>query len=279
MIVFPNCKINLGLRILEKRSDGYHNIETVFYPIALTDVLEVTEYNDSKKSTSIPLSRSGFLIEGDNGNNLCIKAYKLLKRDFPQLPHVQMHLHKSVPTGAGLGAGSADAAFTLKLLNDKFSLGLTDHDLMSYALELGSDCPFFILNMPCYATGRGELLEPIQLDLSNYKIVIANPGIHINTGRAFMNVRSSSPSKTIKDILEKPIERWKDELMNDFEKSVFSEHTDIVEIKDQLYAAGALYASMSGSGSTVFGIFRNDKPLHLSFPSHYFTKELCGKLH
>ena len=276
MIVFPNCKINIGLRILEKRKDGYHNIETVFYPLALTDILEIIEYKDSQKTSSIPFSRSGFFIDGDISNNLCIKAYKLLKRDFPKLPHVQMHLHKSVPTGAGLGAGSADAAFTLTSLSQKFSLGLSQKDLMAYALELGSDCPFFILNKPCYATGRGEILEPIDLDLSAYKIILVNPGIHINTGRAFMNVSSSKPDESIKDILKKPVERWKDYLLNDFEKSVFKEYSEIVDIKDQLYIAGAIYSSMSGTGSTLFGIFPADKPIQLTFPTHYFVKELIG---
>lgn len=274
MIVFPNCKINLGLRILEKRNDGYHNIETVFYPIALSDILEVTEYIDSHKTATIPFTRSGFFIDGDLGNNLCIKAYKLLKRDFPKLPYVQMHLHKSVPTGAGLGAGSSDAAFTLKLLNEKFSLGLSDKELMAYALELGSDCPFFILNKPCYATGRGEILEPIELDLSAYKFVLVNPGIHINTGRAFLKVSSSKPDKRIPQILEMPVERWKDHLLNDFEKIAFQEFSEIVDIKDQLYVAGALYASMSGSGSTLYGIFKKETEISLSFPSHYFVKEL-----
>jgi 4-diphosphocytidyl-2-C-methyl-D-erythritol kinase len=276
VIVFPNCKINLGLHILEKRLDGYHNLETVFYPLALTDILEIIEYKAATKTTSIPFGRSGFIIDGDISNNLCIKAYKLLKRDFQKLPHVQMHLHKSVPTGAGLGAGSADAAFTLKLLNEKFSLGLTENDLMSYALELGSDCPFFIINKPCYATGRGEILESIELDLSNYKIVLVNPGIPINTGRAFMNVVSGKPEQKIPDILKLPVERWKDHLLNDFEKTVFREYSEIVDIKDQLYVAGAIYASMSGTGSTLFGIFPKEKSLQLKFPPNYFVRELVG---
>lgn len=276
MIVFPNCKINLGLHILQKRSDGYHNIETVFYPIPLTDILEITEYKSSQKTPSIPFSRSGFVIDGDISNNLCIKAYKLLKRDFPKLPHVQMHLHKSVPTGAGLGAGSSDATFTLKLLNEKFSLGISEKELKGYALELGSDCPFFVINKPCFAKGRGEELEPIDLDLSAYKIVVVNPGIHINTGRAFLNIASSTPSRSLKEILTEPIERWKDHLQNDFEHWVFKQHSAVVELKDQLYSAGAIYASMSGSGSTVFGIFRKETVLQLSFPGNYFAKELNG---
>jgi 4-diphosphocytidyl-2-C-methyl-D-erythritol kinase len=276
VIVFPNCKINLGLHILHKRSDGYHDIETVFYPIPLTDILEITEYKSLQKTPSIPITRSGYVIDGDVSNNLCVKAYKLLKRDFPNLPHVQIHLHKSVPTGAGLGAGSADATFTLKLLNEKFSLGISDKEIKGYALELGSDCPFFVINKPCIATGRGEILQPIDIDLSAYKIIVVNPGIHINTGRAFLNVRTSVPARSIKEILTAPIERWKDELFNDFESWVFKQHPPVVELKDDLYAAGALYASMSGSGSTVYGIFKKETELHLSFPDNYFFKELNG---
>ncbi|HEX7844500.1 MAG TPA: 4-(cytidine 5'-diphospho)-2-C-methyl-D-erythritol kinase, partial [Chitinophagaceae bacterium] len=164
------------------------------------------------------------------------------------------------------------------LLNDKFSLKISDKELMDYALELGSDCPFFVINKPCYATGRGEKLEPITLDLSGYKIVIVNPGIHINTGRAFLNVQSARPDRAIPQILAAPIERWKDELLNDFEKSVFNQYPEIVEIKDQLYVAGAIYASMSGTGSTVFGLFKKDVPIQLSFPDSYFIKELPGQL-
>ncbi len=276
MIVFPNCKINLGLRILQKRSDGYHDLETAFYPIGLSDILEIIEYKEVVRTASIPFSRSGFMIDGDTSNNLCIKAYKLLKRDFPKLPLIQMHLHKSVPTGAGLGAGSSDAAFTLRLLNDKFALGISEKKLMEYALELGSDCPFFILNRPCYATSRGEILEPIDLDLSAYNLIIVNPGIHINTGRAFLDVGTSSPETTIKEILKLPIERWKDQLLNDFENKVFKDQPDIVDVKDKLYAAGALFASMSGSGSTVYGIFDKDKTPQLKFPENYFVKTLAG---
>ncbi len=276
MIVYPNCKINLGLRILEKRKDGYHDIETVFYPVRLSDILEITEYKSATKTATIPFTQSGFVVDGDISNNLCMKAYKLLKRDFPKLPHIQIHLHKTVPTGAGLGAGSSDAAFTLRLLNEKFELGISDNELMNYALELGSDCPFFILNKPCYATGRGEILTPIELDLSGYQIVVVNPGIHINTGQAFLNVRPSTLERSVKEIIQLPLERWKDELLNDFEGPIFKKHSSIVEVKDQLYAAGALYASMSGSGSTVYGIFAKGKSPQLQFPENYFVKILPG---
>jgi 4-diphosphocytidyl-2-C-methyl-D-erythritol kinase len=277
MVVFPNSKINLGLRILKKRNDGYHELETAFYPIPLTDILEIIPHKKVQKSSSVLLSKSGLVIDGDPSDNLCVKAYKLLRKDFPRIPPVQMHLHKSIPAGAGLGGGSADGSYTLMLLNKEFDLGLSQEKLMAYALKLGSDCPFFLINEPCYATGRGEILEKISLDLSNYKFLIVNPGIHINTGRAFLHCKPSSPDRSIKDILRSPVERWKDELFNDFESWVFGQHREVVEIKDQLYVHGAIYAAMSGSGSTVYGIFPAQKVIRLSFPDHYFVKELPGK--
>ncbi|HEX5654239.1 MAG TPA: 4-(cytidine 5'-diphospho)-2-C-methyl-D-erythritol kinase [Chitinophagaceae bacterium] len=277
MIVFPNCKINLGLRILRKRSDGYHDLETVFYPLPITDILEIIRYPVYQKIFTVPLSKSGFVIDGDPSENLCVKAFKLLKRDFPRLPNVQMHLHKSIPAGAGLGGGSADGAFTLQVLNKEFELGLSVEELQHYALKLGSDCPFFIVNKPCYASGRGEILEPVELDLSAYNLVIVNPGISINTGRAFLHIRPAIPEISIKEIIKQPLERWKDELVNDFESWVFKSYPSIVEIKDQLYVAGALYASMSGSGSTVFGIFARDHIPELNFPPDYFVRTLAGQ--
>jgi len=276
LIIFPNSKINLGLRILQKRSDGYHELETIFYPLPLTDILEIIPFKKTPHAPSTRLTKSGISIAGANNNNLCVKAYRLLKKDFPHLSPVQMHLHKTVPAGAGLGGGSADSAFTLKLLNEKFGLMLSIEQLLSYAEQLGSDCPFFIINKPCYATGRGELLERIDLDLSGFKILVVNPGIHMDTGRAFLNVKPSPRGKPLKEIINDPIERWKDSLYNDFEKLVFKDFPQIVDIKDQLYVAGALYASMSGSGSTIYGIFPKQVKLELSFPSGYFVKELAG---
>lgn len=272
MIVFPNCKINLGLRILRKRTDGYHDLETVFYPIPLFDALEIVEYKDPVRSSSMPFTLSGLEVEGDPMSNICAKAYRLLKRDFPQLPHIHMHLHKVIPSGAGLGGGSADAAFTLLLLNRLFQLSLSEKDLIGYAAELGSDCPFFIINKPCVATGRGELLEPVKLDLAGYDIVLVNPGIHVNTGDAFRNLIPAKAPVSVRDIIRQPLERWKDELVNDFEKVIFRKHREIVEIKDTLYRLGALYASMSGSGSTVFGIFPSGNVPALHFPPDYFVR-------
>ena len=189
MVSFPNCKINLGLNIVNKRNDGYHDFETVFFPIHLKDALEIIEKEKFEFSTS------GLPIEGEPEKNLCIKAYQLLKKDFPQLPAVQMHLHKAIPMGAGLGGGSADGAFTLKLLNKKFDLSLSEKQLINYSLQLGSDCPFFILNKPCFATGRGEILEQIDLDLSEYKILIVHPAIHISTAWAFSTIKPLKPVK------------------------------------------------------------------------------------
>jgi len=268
MVSFPNGKINLGLNILNKRTDGYHNIETVFYPIKLIDAIEVIE----KKN--IHFSVSGLAIEGGQENNLSIKAFHLLQKDFPQLPPVHLHLHKTIPMGAGLGGGSADGAFTLKLLNKKFDLGLSEKQLVDYSLQLGSDCPFFISNNPCYATGRGEMLEQIALDLFKYKIVIVYPGVHVSTAWAFSTITPVAPKKSIKEIITQPIETWKEELKNDFEEPVFSKYPEIKKIKDDLYTAEAIYSSMSGSGSAVYGVFEKDKPVSLSFPGNYFIKEL-----
>ena len=287
MIVFPNCKINLGLQILNKREDGYHNLATVFYPLPLRDALEVVQRDDgrwttddsktahdSPLTTHVNFSSTGLQIAGDTTNNLCVKAYHLLKKDFPSLPPVLMHLHKAIPMGAGLGGGSADGAFALKMLNEKFQLKLTNEQLIAYALQLGSDCPFFILNKPSYATGRGERLEPIQLDLSAYKFAVVNPGIHVNTGWAFaqLNIGGSGRPEhpNLKHIIQQPISTWKEQLINDFEEPVCKAHPEIAAIKQQLYDAGAVYASMTGSGSTVFGVF--EKEPELKFDEKYLYK-------
>lgn len=282
MIVFPNCKINLGLRILRKRTDGYHDLETLFYPLPLYDVLEgildtgygVRNSDNNRDESPIQFSSSGFSINGNVDDNLCVKAYKLLKNDFAQLPPVQMHLQKTIPAGAGLGGGSADAAFTLKLLNQKFDLHLSSDQLIHYALQLGSDCPFFIINTPCLATGRGEILEQLTLDLSAYKFVIVNPAIPINTTHAFSEIIPALPEKALSQIIQQPVATWKDEVINDFEKTVFIQHPEIEAIKNQLYDGGAVYASMSGSGSTVYGVFKKETPFSHFFPTYYFFKQI-----
>ncbi len=272
MVTFPNCKINLGLHITRKRQDGYHDLETVFYPVQLRDALEVIrEPAMVDGQSSIDFSSTGLAISGDVSTNLCVKAYHLLQKDFPQLPAVKMHLHKTIPMGAGLGGGSADGAFALKLLNDKFHLGLAEQQLINYALQLGSDCPFFIINKPCFATGRGEIMQPIPLDLSAYKFVLVNPQIHINTGWAFSNITPQQPSTSIQTIIQQPIESWKDSLVNDFEKPAINQYPEIGLIKKQLYSKGAVYASMTGSGSTVVGLFNNDMDVHFSFPQYFIA--------
>lgn len=284
MVVFPNCKINLGLNILNKRADGFHNLETVFYSIMIKDALEVIKSSvishqsivNSHQSlvnshqSLVDFTTTGLSINGDEQNNLCIKAYHLLKKDFPDLPTIQMHLHKAIPIGAGLGGGSADGAFALKLLNEKFKLQLSLDQLKNYALQLGSDCPFFIINKPCFATSRGEVLEEINLDLSAFNFVMVNPNIHINTGWAFYNITPALPKKSIKEIIQQPINTWKNELLNDFEKPVFEQYPEIKNIKENLYEQGALYASMSGTGSTVFGIFEKQVSIKNNFQESYF---------
>jgi len=275
VVSFPNAKINLGLHILRKRSDGYHDLETVFYPIGLTDVLEIMVSRNAK--TAVHLSTSGLPVEGRPANNLCVRAYRLLQKDFPFLPPMLIHLHKVIPAGAGLGGGSANGSFALKMINEMAGLGLTKQQLLQYAAELGSDCPFFIINKPCYASGRGELLEEFETDLSGYTLVLVNPGIHVDTGTAFSGITPSPPEYAIKEILQQPVNQWKYKLHNDFEKSVFKKYREIVDIKDNLYQQGALYASMSGSGSTVYGIFEKDTLPVLSCPDNYFVKVLPGK--
>jgi 4-diphosphocytidyl-2-C-methyl-D-erythritol kinase len=249
MIQFPNCKINLGLSILSKRADGYHELETVFYPIAVSDALEILP------TANLTMTHSGIAVPGDPTQNLCLKAYHLLKKDFPQLPPVQIHLHKNIPMGAGLGGGSSDGTAALIILNQQFDLGLNDQQLIDYASQLGSDCPFFVYNKACHATGRGEILKPIALDLSNYQFLLVHPGVHIATAWAFQQLNPNTKSESIQSIIEKPITDWKKNLINDFEAPVFKAEPTLLQIKDQLYQLGAIYASMSGSGSSLFGIF------------------------
>jgi 4-diphosphocytidyl-2-C-methyl-D-erythritol kinase len=248
MIVFPNAKINIGLNIISRRGDGYHDLETVFYPVAIKDALEVIE---AKK---LSFTSSGILIPGDAEENLCLKAYYLMKQDV-HIPPVHIHLHKHIPIGAGLGGGSADAAFFIRLINDKFQLGLSRSQLLNYASQLGSDCAFFIDNSPVFAHGRGEKLENIHLDLSEYFIVLVKPPIHISTADAYKHVEPHHPFKSLKELITTPVETWKDQIINDFEYSIGKSYTEIDGIKKMLYQAGAIYAAMSGSGSSVYGIF------------------------
>jgi 4-diphosphocytidyl-2-C-methyl-D-erythritol kinase len=278
MVVFPNCKINIGLNILDKRPDGFHNLETVFIPIPLKDSLEIIRAKNNV-SEDVTFSQSGFVVDGNMEENLCVKAYRLLKKDFPDLPAVQMHLHKAVPMGAGLGGGSADAAFTLQLINDKFRLNLTPEQLINYSLTLGSDCPFFIINKPCFATGRGEMLQRVAVSLQGYHLLLINPGIHINTGWAFGQLKNepaeNRQSKGLLEALSHPVSTWRNDIFNDFEKPVFAHHPVLKEIKENLYNKGAVYAAMSGSGSTIFGLFENDTITTDQYPAGWMIKQLA----
>ncbi len=269
MVAFPNAKINLGLYITGKRPDGYHNLETIFFPINLKDVLEIIESNEAEQ---VIFSSSGLTVSGDIADNLCVKAYQMLKKDFPSLPHIKMHLHKVIPMGAGMGGGSSDAAFTLMMLNEKFELGISQQQLLEYALTLGSDCPFFIINKPCLAKGRGEQLTEISLSLDAFQILIVNPGIHVNTAMAFRNLNLHPNSKELESEILKPLITWKTSIHNDFETNVGNAHPDILAIKQKLYELGAIYSSMSGSGSTVFGIFENKINTENIFPANCFYK-------
>ncbi|MBN8704106.1 MAG: 4-(cytidine 5'-diphospho)-2-C-methyl-D-erythritol kinase, partial [Bacteroidetes bacterium] len=248
------------------RADGFHNIESVFLPIQLADVVEIIDHTD------FSLSVSGLAIDGDVKDNLCYKAFKLLQNEYA-IPNVAVYLHKVVPMGAGLGGGSSNAAFILKLLNEKFKLGLNASQRKSFALQLGSDCAFFIDNKACYAQGRGELTSEIQLDLSMYKIMVVHPGIHVNTGWAYSQLTPKRSEVSLLDVLKKNIKDWNQHLTNDFEAPIFLKYPEIKEIKETFYRHGAVYASMSGSGSAVYALFPATQQLTINFPDHYFRWE------
>lgn len=272
MVVFPNCKINLGLHVIRKRDDGYHDLETVFYPLPLRDALEVVRLEDGSRKPedgNVDIHMSGLIVNGKPEDNLCIKAYDLLKKDYPQIPAIQMHLHKAIPMGAGLGGGSSDGAFTLQLLNEKFQLNISREQLLDYALRLGSDCPFFIINKPCIATGRGELMQEVSLDLSSWSFLLVHPGVHVNTGWAFSQLTPAAPSQSLTAIIQQPVTDWRSLLKNDFETPVLEHHPELKAIKEKLYEAGALYASMSGSGSCFYGIFPKGKVPGIAWPDYY----------
>ena len=267
MVSLPNCKINLGLNITQKRKDGFHDIETCFLPVGLKDSLEIIPVD------KFQFTNRGTQIVGDISRNLCVMAYQTLKDAFPYtVKPVQIILNKCIPMGAGLGGGSADGAFTLMMLNNYFNLKLTEQQLIEFALLLGSDCPFFIINSASIGKGRGEILERIPLSLKGYKILIVNPGIHIATKWAFEQISPCIQEKSIKDIVLQPITSWKKELINDFEEPIAKSHPEILSIKRDLYSKGAIYASMTGSGSTVFGIFGQLNESLISFPKKYMTK-------
>ena len=262
MLTRPIAKINLGLNVVEKRPDGYHNLETVFYPVQIEDALEVypmapefpSEYDCDLKVTNIT-------IDGDEQRNLVVRAYNLLKADFPTLPRIHVHLYKGIPTQAGMGGGSSDCGFMITLLNQMFNLGLTDQQMIDYAARLGADCAFFILNRPCYAEGIGEKLQPIDLDLKGWYLSLVRPDIPVSTREAFALIKPHHPEVNCREVVKQPVESWRGALVNDFEGSVFAVHPELGAVKDRLYELGATYAAMSGSGSTLFALSR--QPLNL----------------
>lgn len=262
MLTKPIAKINLGLNVVEKRPDGYHNLETVFYPVQIEDALEVypmdpefpSEYDCDLKVTNIT-------IDGDEQRNLVVRAYNLLKADFPTLPRIHAHLYKGIPTQAGMGGGSSDCGFMITLLNEMFKLGLSDQQMIDYAARLGADCAFFILNRPCYAEGIGEKLQPIDLDLKGWYLSLVRPDIPVSTREAFALIKPHYPEVNCREVVKQPVESWRDALVNDFEGSVFAVHPELGAVKDRLYDLGATYAAMSGSGSTLFALSR--QPLNL----------------
>ena len=262
MLTRPIAKINLGLNVVEKRPDGYHNLETVFYPVQIEDALEVypmdpefpSEYDCDLKVTNIT-------IDGDEQRNLVVRAYNLLKADFPTLPRIHAHLYKGIPTQAGMGGGSSDCGFMITLLNDMFKLGLTQQQMIDYAARLGADCAFFILNRPCYAEGIGEKLQPIDLDLKGWYLSLVRPDIPVSTREAFALIKPHHPEVNCREVVKQPVESWRDALVNDFESSVFAVHPELGAVKDRLYDLGATYAAMSGSGSTLFAL--SHQPLNL----------------
>lgn len=272
MICFPNAKINLGLRIVEKRPDGYHNLETVFYPIGLKDALEFVP-NTHNTDFSLNVSGLGILDQTDNPeNNLITKAFRLLQTKHTLQP-VDCHLYKAIPTGAGLGGGSSDAAFALKLLNEMNNLGLSNNELEAMAAYLGADCSFFIKNKPIFASGIGTDFENISLSLKGYYLILVKPYIHVSTAEAYSLVRPACPETSLKDILINPLTTWKNTVVNDFEVSVFERYPQIKTIKEQMYLEGATYASMSGSGSSVFGLFKEPADLRQSFKDCFYWSE------
>lgn len=268
MITFPNAKINLGLRITERRPDGYHNLETIFYPIHLEDALEVVPLKDNKQEYDLKIT--GTPIDGTPEDNLVVRAYRLLKQDF-DLPPIHIYMYKHIPLGAGLGGGSSDAAFMIKLLNEKFALGMTTGQMEAYASRLGADCAFFIQDRPVLATGIGNEFTPIDLSLKGMYIVLVKPSVSVSTREAYAGVTPQRPDVPLTTLIRRPIEAWRDCIANDFEPSVFRAYPEIAAIKDKLYDMGAVYASMSGSGSTVYGIFRESVP----YVDEHFGEHFC----
>ena len=269
MVRFPNAKINLGLHVTAKRQDGFHDLETVFVPIPVRDAVEVIPSPARPGQDPISFSQTGLSVAGKTEENTCVRAWHLLHQDYPGLPTVRIHLHKVIPTGAGLGGGSADGTFMLQMLNDLFALGISNEELAQYALQLGSDCPFFLQNRPCLAFGRGEILEPVDIDLSGYSLLLIHPGIHVQTAAAFTGIKPAIPTIPLGSVIRQPVSTWRDRLSNDFEQTVFAAYPEIARIKELLYELGAVFASMTGTGSAVYGLFSKGKLPEPALPTSY----------
>ena len=263
MVVFPHAKINLGLNILEKRPDGYHNLNSCLYPIPWCDILEIV------KSTKTKFSTSGILIPGDESENLCVLAYELLRNDF-DISEVRIHLHKIIPLGAGLGGGSSDGAFTLRCLNQLFGLNQSPESLQKYAAKLGSDCSFFLYQQPFLVSGKGDVIQEMSISMKNKSLVVVYPGIHVDTSAAYSSVMPKFKASNLNQILtDSSINQWKNHLLNDFEEHIFKKNAALETVKNTLYQKGAVYASMSGSGSAFYGIFEHPPDLSGVFPQEY----------
>ncbi|MFZ4521584.1 MAG: 4-(cytidine 5'-diphospho)-2-C-methyl-D-erythritol kinase [Bacteroidales bacterium] len=272
MIDFPNCKINLGLNVTSRRSDGFHDIETQFFPVPFHDAVEIIPAPDGV----FQFRTSGIEIPGEPEENLIVRAFRLLQADY-HLPEVRMHLHKVVPAGSGLGGGSSDAAYTLKIVNQVFTLGIDNSTLLDYARRLGSDCAFFIGNKPALAFGKGDQFEPFGPDLQGLYLVIVIPGVHVSTADAYSMVVPAVHTPSIREVIQLPVDVWKDLLVNDFEKPVFAKFPVIGHIKQELYDAGAVYASMSGSGSALYGLFA-DRPVTGQFNRYFVWETYLGAI-
>ena len=273
MLTFPNAKINIGLSITNKREDGYHDLETIFYPVHFKDALEIIDAKDDATT----IKTSGLSIQGNAEHNLVWKAYLLLQRDYPErVKPLSMYLHKIIPMGAGLGGGSADGAFMLSMLNKHFDLEISEEKLIDYALQLGSDCPFFIRNKPAFATGRGEQLSPIALNLAACTIQLICPEIHVSTAQAFAGIKPKTPSFALQSVATLPISEWRRHVRNDFEPTVFKQHPTLQNIKEQLYEQGAVYAAMSGTGATIYGIFNKGESATVTC-NVPFSQHLCDE--
>ena len=260
MICFPNAKINLGLNIVSRRPDGYHNLETIFVPIGLRDILEAVPARETA------LHPSGIALEGSDDDNLVLKAFRLLQAEKDVLP-MALYLHKLIPFGAGLGGGSADAAFLLALVNQMQQLGLSDDELEAYASRLGADCPFFIRNRAAFAQGIGNEFEDIPLPVGGMHLFLAIPPVAVSTREAYAGITPKKPAVSLREAVKRPVDEWKDLIVNDFEESIFPRHPEIAAIKQRLYDLGARYASMSGSGSAVYGLFDRPADLKQHFPA------------